>query len=145
MFTFTPKTEQDFQTMNLLEPGEGNFEIMNAIQKVSENGNPMIELILKVWDKNGKERNIFDYLVNVPSMEHKIKRFCDCCGLEVQYQAGCFAAEDCIGKSGKLKIAITKDKSGQYPDKNTVAGYLVGKGEIVSFNIPALADDDLPF
>ncbi len=45
-------------------------------------------------------------------------------GLTAQYQAGELLAEDFVGRTGKAKVAIEKDKSGQYPDRNRIEDYL---------------------
>jgi hypothetical protein len=147
MFTFTPRTEEELNAMNLLEPGEGIFEILDAIQEVSQNGNNQIKLKLRVLDKNGREGIIFDYLVNIEFMEYKIRHFCECIGLMEKYNLGGFDANDCLGKSGKLKIGISKDKKGQYPDKNSIVDYLKGSESktIQKELLKPFADDDIPF
>jgi hypothetical protein len=138
MFQFTPKKDEDF----MLAVGDANYTVLKATQKESKSGNPMIELQLQVWDKNGKEGVIYDYLLNIPSMEHKIKHFCESCGLEDKYNQGCFEDSDCEGKSGKLILFIQKDKHGVHPDKAAVKDYLkvdASNAAKVPFN------DDIPF
>lgn len=143
MFTFTPKTEEELSAINLLEPGEGLFEVIQAIQKTSKSGNNMIEMKLRAWDKNGKEKIIHDYLVNIPELEFKIKHFCESTGMIEKYQQGKFTDIDCVGKTGKLKLIIKKDKTGDYADKNSVADYI----KTDSFNTSEnnFINDDLPF
>lgn len=119
---FTPKSEKELKEANLIEPGIYDFEVMTAINKKSKSGDDMIELRLKVWDKDGKERTIFDFLTE--KMLHKVKHFSDVAKLSDKYESGNLDAFDCIGKSGKAKIGIQKDKTGEYPDKNTVKDYV---------------------
>lgn len=141
MFSFTPKTEEELNANNLLTPGIANFEVVQAMQKVSKSGNSMIEMKLRIWDRNGKEKIIHDYLVDIPSMSYKIKHFCDSTEMSDKYEQGCFSDVDCIGKTGKLKIIISKDKTGGYPDKNSVADYLTTESK----KEDAFHDDDIPF
>lgn len=135
MLNFIPKTEKELSSINLFEPGTCAFEIIEAFQKNSKNGNPMIELKIRIWDKNGREKIISDYLVVIPEMEFKIKHFCDATGLEDKYNSGTLEDIDCVNKNGQLKLTITKDKSGKYPDKNTVLDYI----KKIEFN------DNVPF
>jgi hypothetical protein len=144
--TFTARTEEEINAINLLEPGECDFEVAKAVSKKSKaSGNPMIELTLKVWDIKGKEKTIFDYLINIPSMEYKIKHFCDSVGLDEDYQAGSLSAVKCEGKFGKLKLTIAKDKSGQYPDKNAVQDYVKSVSKKTNGTEQPPFDDDIPF
>jgi hypothetical protein len=154
MFTFTPKSEKELQSMNLIDVGQYPFEVLAAHDKdekgqplISKKGNSMIKLKLKVWDINGNERVIYDYLVAMDNMIYKIKHFCDSVGLTVQYEQGRFSAHDCLGKSGTLDIVIQKDKTGQYADKNAVKDYVVtvnSKTAQVNNEVP-FDDDDVPF
>lgn len=154
---FNPLSEEE--VLNLIEPGIYDFQVKEAADGTSKtSGNPRIALILTVWDKNGKERIVFDYLT--VAMMYKIKHFCDATGLEKMYQAGTFSSKDCIGKSGKCKIRI--DESPGYPPKNAVADYVMtDKGavkvplanesslgrrpEFSSKTKDELTDDDIPF
>jgi hypothetical protein len=119
----TPKTDQELASMNLIQPGQYPFEVIVATDKVSKSGNEMIELKLKIWDENNKERVVFDYLLD--SMFHKIKHFCEITGLIDKYNSESLLASHCLGKSGYLDLAIQKDKSGIYGDKNSVKDYVV--------------------
>lgn len=143
-FTFTPKSDEEIMAQNLLQPGIGQYEVMSAILKMSKSGNPMIEMKIKVWDAAGSERIIYDYLINMPSMEFKIKHFCESCGLDEKYKDGRFTDMDCVQKSGRLRIGIQKDKSGNnYPDRNCVVDYI--KHDPTLMKKEEFADDDLPF
>ena len=140
---FEPKSEEELIT--LLHPGIGAYEVANAQSKTSKNGNPMIELTLKVWDEKGNMGQIYDYLM---LNEHKfslrkIRHFCYSSGIGELYENGSLNAEDCVAKSGKLRIAIQSDKSGKYPDKNTVDDYLIITNNNDKKEEPL--NDDVPF
>jgi len=139
---FTPKTENEIQFENLLEPGIYNFSVVKAEDAISKAGNEMIKLNLKVWDKNGHERFVFDYLLE--ALAYKIKHFCDAVGLADKYQNGAFNASDCLDKSGNVKVDIQKDKTGLYHDKNIVVDYLVETTASQSKK-DTFEDSDIPF
>jgi hypothetical protein len=122
--SFEPKSENELIT--LLSPGIGSYEVYHAEAKISKNGNPMIELILRVWDDKGNTGQIYDYLI---LNEHKfslrkIRHFCYASGIGELYEKGALNANDCINRYGKLKIIIQEDKLGKYPDKNSVDDYV---------------------
>lgn len=147
---FTPLTEQQIKALGLITPGDYPFEVIAAEDKVSQSNNDMIKLTLKIWDENGKERQIDDYLLE--AMPKKFFHFCRHTGLDEKYQAGSLMAEHCIGKSGYVKIATQKGKKkddGTYfDDKSGVVDYLPKDTKIAkpatSKAEPGL-DDDLPF
>ncbi len=149
---FEPKPENDL--IDLLEVGDGDFEVMEAVEKHSKsNGNPMIELKLKVWDAKGQEGIIFDYLMLTGSnfSLRKIRHFCYSCGLETHYEQGSLSASNCAGKAGKLKIDFQKGNNG-YADKNVVKDYITGHASEAKKSDPRLTsaqdeafEDDIPF
>jgi hypothetical protein len=114
------KAESNFP---IWAPGIVDFEIRAAEETISKNGNDMIKLTVDVYNSEGKKQTIFDYLLE--SMAYKLRHCADACGLTAQYESGSLDAIEFEGKSGKCKINIQKDKSGQYPDKNGIADYLV--------------------
>jgi hypothetical protein len=158
-FAFEPMSEEQIKSLNFMEEGEYSFEVTKATQKTSKSGNPMIELQLKVWEKqNGGVKIIFDYLVSTKNMLYKIKHFCDSVGLEKEYLAGSFEAEDCIGRMGFAYIILQKGQpkegGGYYTDKNAVQDYVANKSKGHTEPLldakersehADLFDDDIPF
>ena len=123
----TPKTEKELASENLLEPGIYDVEVMEAKESVSKKGNEMIKLKLRVFSDRG-ERHIYDYLLD--SVSFKVRHFCEAVGLLEIYEAGTLLAIDCFGRAGKAHIAIQKDKTGEYPDRNGVKDYIVDDSTI---------------
>lgn len=140
----TPKTEDELRSNNLIPEGIYNFEILEAVEKLSKSGNEMIELKLGLWDKSGIMRIVFDYLLD--AMEHKLRHFCVVTGLEDKYQSEQITAEDCLNKSGKVHLVIQKGKGKpdgtKYPDRNSVQDYVSSESDVKKDNFN---DDDLPF
>jgi len=159
---FEPKTEEQVQQGSLLEPGEYDFEVVSAEEKVSAKGNDMIKLRLTVFTADGGQRTIFDYLMD--AVPHKVRHFAYATGLNDAYDSGALDANDCMGRAGRCKVRIEKDKAGAYPDRNTIADYLVAEAKPAAAAKPAappikpggiptrpapahkeLTDADLPF
>lgn len=140
---FKPKSEKEISEENLLPNGEYDFEVTAALDAKSASGNEMIKLQLNVFDDNGNLRIIFDYLLE--SMAFKLRHAADACGVIDKYESGSLVADDFMGKTGRLKLAIQKDKTGDYPDKNTVRDYIKREAEgVIPAGLPAL-DDTIPF
>lgn len=142
---FTPKTDKELAEQNLLPEGVYDFEVMDAKDQRSKAGNEMIAIKLRLWASDGSERHVYDYLME--SMAFKLKHFADVSGLSTQYAAGRLSAQDCLNGSGKLKLIIKKDKTGQYADQNAVKDYVTEKKEIAPApsNNEAPVEDDVPF
>jgi hypothetical protein len=147
-FNFEPKAEDEL--VDLLEEGDGNYEVASAEAKTSKNGNPMIVLALKVWDKNGDQKFVYDYLILNGSKYsmRKIRHFCYSNGMEDFYNAGKFSASDCVDRTGKCVIGIQIDKTGQYAPKNVINDYKEHGSQVEHSNAEkgsADFDDDIPF
>ena len=117
---FQPKDEKDFKTFAPIPKGVYDFEVLEASDEISKNGNEMIKLNLAIWQGDKVICRVFDYLLS--AMEAKLRHACDSCGLLDRYQAGAIHAEDFIGRTGKVKIKIEKETE-QYPAKNSVEDY----------------------
>lgn len=148
---FTPKSEKEISEANLLPEGEYPFEISSGADKISKSGNEMIELWVRVYKPDGSFNQVPDYLLE--SMAYKLRHAAEACGLLDKYENGSILGTDFIGKTGMLKLAITKDKTGQYPDKNGIKDYIVPKEGEAKVAIPKDAlqktvdtmADDIPF
>lgn len=138
---FQPKTENEIASENLIEPGEYDFEVVAAFDKVSKtSGNDMIELKIKVFAD--REKVISDYLLE--KMAYKLRHFAEATGLLEVYNSGDLIADDCVGKSGRLELGIQRDKTGAHPDKNTVKDY-VTDGVRSERSESVAKDDNIPF
>lgn len=150
---FTPKSENEIAADGLLPPGIYGFEIADAEDAISKaSGAEMIKLTVHVFGNDGEPVTVFDYLME--KVQYKLRHAAETCGLLDAYERGDLDAIDFRGKTGRCKIAIQKDKSGQYPDKNSIADYL--KSDVPQQRQPApphrgrvLAgtdlDDEVPF
>ena len=126
---FTPKEEKDLKKPFDLLPDNSiyDFDVLTATDEVSEKGNEMIKLNIGLYVTDRIGPRIFDYLL--PSMEAKLRHFCDTVGLLREYESGRLTAGICEGRSGRVKVGIQKGKAkpdgdGSYPDKNVAKDYI---------------------
>lgn len=120
----TPKSEKEIAEEGLWKPGICDFEVLEAEDTVSKNsGAEMIKLRVKIFNEDGESQTVFDYLLD--SMPGKLRHAAAAFGVLADYERGSFDAFSCIGKVGKCKVSIQKDKTGQFPDKNGIADYIV--------------------
>ncbi len=121
---FPPKTENELRPP-LLPAGEYDADIVEAKEERSKNNNDMIHLTFSIYDINGRQHYIHDYLMVIEGMEYKIRHFCYTNKLENEYDSGFIDAAVCLKvKKCRIKVKIKKDTTGQYPDKNVIADYL---------------------
>lgn len=139
---FKPKTERELSEANLWPVGEYSFEILEAEEKQDKNGNDMLALKVKVFKDNGASQNIFDY-VSGAWMEFKLRHLAEVCGQLTEYESGELESYNFVGKTGTCKVGISKDKTGQYDDRNDIKDYIVTSKAAAK---PAVDDSDLiPF
>lgn len=158
---FQPKDEQTLErekaelaSKRLMKYGTiCDCEVVDAENKVSSKHNEMIKLVLRVFTPDAEEKIFDDYLL--ASMEYKLRHAADTFGLLDKYEAGILMASDFFNKTGKCKMGIEKDKTGQYPDKNKIVDYVKrGVGMAMPTTLPSKEsvatgalpiDDEIPF
>lgn len=117
---FNPLSETE--VLNLIPAGEYDFLVKEAEDRHSKTGNEMIKLTLAIWDANGNERIVFDYLLD--KLMYKVKHFADAVGLEEKYLAGGYSAQDCLNLSGRCKVIVDEpEENSPYPPKNSIKDY----------------------
>ena len=143
----------------LLKAGEYDAVIIRSADRISESsGNPMMDMTLTVFDNEGKEHEIRDFLVFTPKMMWKVIHFADSAGLLTEYEAGKLCSAVALNRRLRVKIKIEegslipenklKNKliGSKYPDKNKIDDYikLSDKQEPVLENHHDL-NDTIPF
>lgn len=116
----TPKSEQQVQESRPgpLPAGKYEASVLAATDEVSSKGNDMVKLILEIYHGD-KKRKVFAYLLD--AMEYQLRHFAIAAGLEAEYDAGEFYAEDCVGRSVGVELGIRKQDG--YQDNNEVKDY----------------------
>jgi hypothetical protein len=111
-----------------LPEGVYDFLVGDATERTSKSGNAPIELQLSVkapGQKNGVR--IFDHLVFTPKSYWKINAFRISTGETlVQGQTASFESEDCLDRTGKVRLMIEKY---QGRDRNRVEEYIEPNAE----------------
>lgn len=143
---FQPKSEKELAEANLWTKGDYAFEILESEEATDKNGNDMLKLKVKVFKEDGKSQNIFDY-VSGTWMEFKLRHLAEAAGKLIDYEGGELNAYDLVGKTGWCKVGVSVDKSGQYPDKNSINDYYPDGKPNGSTNKKAVEQDDsdIPF
>ena len=146
-----PMSREQAKQGDLIPAGTYPFEVVDASDEISKKGHDMIKLKLKIYLEDGRERILFDYLLE--ALEYKLAHFFEAIGKWEKYESGEFSADDCFGSSGEVKIYIQKDKDGQYGDKSAVQDYILTDGQQASKDarkekhakVEDYIDDDVPF
>ncbi len=162
---YKPYTEEQIQSLNVMEPGVYPFQVLDVItadqygnQLRDKNGNEMAKLKLAVYDNQNRERQIFTYISGDGAFAFKLRHFAKSIGMIQKYEDALFNVNETIGKRGLADIVIKKgtyktDGSGEmWPDRNDVKDFVAnadGNQIPHSHNAPAPevnhVDEDVPF
>lgn len=150
-----PLTEEQAELSKggLLPRGRYRFKVKAAKEKLSSNGNPQIEIVITCG-----ETRIYDYLVNTPKWQWKIRHFADSIGRIQDYEIGELNSAAYVGLTGEVDLDV-EEATEKYKAKNIVADYVkkaeqeesdeVEQGEVFDdTKLPPgadFADDDIPF
>ena len=160
-FTYNIMTEEEAlrERFQLMPDGEYDAYVERAESKISKSGNPMIELTLSVFDKNGHSKLIKDYLVASSHMQWKIIHFCNSAGLSKEYADGKFNESLAYNKNVRVRVKTQqgqiipidklsgKEPGDKYPDRNIIEEYLEGakNSPIPKAGATDYTDQDVPF
>lgn len=137
-------------------PGEYDFTVSEAVEGTSQaSGNEQIKLTLHVFNRQGQQRTVFDYLSSAPKSQWKVRHFAETVGMVRQYETGEMPVREMLGRPGRCKLRI-KPADGQYSAQNAVNDYVKNDGAAQKHEVrpsPALRqkapagdlDDDIPF
>ncbi|HHT9109567.1 MAG TPA: hypothetical protein ACFYDZ_00240 [Candidatus Brocadiaceae bacterium] len=156
MFQYEVLSEQEAmaERFQLLKDGEYEGVITSSKDAMSSKGSPMMDMIVSVYDENGKCHEVRDFLVFTKPMMWKVVHFADSANVSKEYEAGKLCSEVVLNKRVMVKVGIEnggeipadklkgKPAGTRYFDKNRIEDYLK-KGEQES--VPAFEDDDVPF
>ena len=117
---FAPKSAQDIEERQLLPRGEYMFEIIEATETISQAGNPMIEMRVRVT-RTGYARILSDYIL--PQRPAKFRNACIAVGVEDKYLSGTVSDDDFVGKRGKVMVGVERAKRG-FGRRNVIVDYL---------------------
>jgi len=148
VYKFTPKSEEELNVPDILEPGEYNFEVLSSEDDISQSGNPINKVKLAIFNDRYKIGVIYDYIIfsDKKFCERKVRHFAHSVGLHSQYEKG-ELQKDFKGLTGKLKLSIQDEKpkpngDGFYPRKNIVEDYIPSENKKTE---EGFLNDEIPF
>jgi hypothetical protein len=144
------EAQASVERFNLLKDGEYDAVIEKSMDKISSSGNPMMDMTLSVFDENGMQYTIRDFLVFTPKMMWKIVNCAKSANVIEQYESQNFCSE--LMESKRVRVKISTEKGGiiledklkgksfgsKYPDKNKIEDY-------ISIYVNKFNDDDIAF
>src|ERR1700727_1407017 len=103
--SYTPKSEEQLAREALQPDGIYDFEIISTSDKPSKNGNDMYTLKLLIWDANGDNFTLFDYIALGNNFgERKLRYAADACGIISIYESGDLKHTDFMNTKGKIEL-----------------------------------------
>jgi hypothetical protein len=139
---FTPLSQEDIDREYedrlkdmLLEEGRYEIKVIKCVERKSASGNDMFELTIELVNPKGKNKNVFEYILHDQKWIHKLKKVCDCLGMQEKYNTGQISCEDFELKTGKADVERFNDKKWGW--KNKISNY------IPSDFVEEVSDEDL--
>jgi hypothetical protein len=127
---FEPKSSKEVATLDVFKSGVYRFSIIEAYDKLSKTtGSEMIELILRIIDRNGHEKLVRDFLLAARAAT--VRNAAETCGILTKYESGTLSASDFVGCTGRVRIGIERDRSGRYGARNIVVDYVADRDGLV--------------
>ena len=116
---FQTVVDESLQEKDIVPQGEHKFEIIRSEELLSKKQIPMLKLTLRI-EHEGAVYWIVDFLSE--KIIWKIKYFMNTIGLSENYSLGELTVEDCLGKTGKVKIV--QEYSDSYGIQSIVSKYI---------------------
>jgi hypothetical protein len=135
---YTPYTEAQIQSMNVMDEGIYSFQVLEVIVTdkhgralQDKNGIDMAKIKLLVWDNDNRERFVYTFISGDGNFAYKLRHYAQTLGMVMEYEDGHFDILRTVGKNGKASIMIKKgtmknDGSGEmWADRNDVKDFIV--------------------
>lgn len=160
MFAYQIMSEYEAmqERFQLLKEGEYDAVVNESQDKLSSSGNPMMDMTVTLWDSDGKQHDIRDFLVFTTQMMWKIIHFANSAGILEEYEAGKLCSQVAINKHVRVKVTIEQGKEipvdklngktpgSKYPDKNKIEDYIKKEDQKpLEANGSDFDDKDVPF
>ncbi len=161
MFAYQVMNEHEAmqERFHLLKEGEYDAIITSSSDSQSKSGNPMMDMTVTVFDEEGREHPIRDFLVFTNTMMWKVIHFAESAGISKEYESGVLCSEKAIDCRVRVKVTVEegneipqdrlkgKALGSKYPDKNKIDDYVKRDDQKsdVKHNDDPFEDDDIPF
>lgn len=143
---FKPKTEEEVR--RIFDKGDYRFDVSDATERNDKEGRPMLAVKINIHHSviNGKTNIVDVYFTSNPNFEFLFRHFMCSIGLEDVYEKGEVKPFQLIGKKGVARIGVKVDKTGTYPDKNSVLDFLISdKSSTESSNSNKELNEEIPW
>lgn len=131
---FEVLSDVQLEELKCLPAGIWDFEVIHAEERERDAGGEMTILQLLVDVKPGISHVVFCYLIPSSRFAFLIKHFWDSVGNPEKYESGDIPASEYIGKKGRMKTKVGKNKEGD------------AQAQVVDFiKKDDLPDDDISF
>lgn len=161
-FEYSVMSEQEAmqERFQLLKEGEYDAVILSSVDRVSVNsGNPMMDMMLGVFDDDGKTHSVRDFLVFTKGMMWKVIHFANSACLYMEYEEKKLCSAIVQGNIVRVKVVIEegsiipsdklngKPEGSKYPAKNKIEDYIVPVVKSVIEATPTEEgfSDEIPF
>jgi hypothetical protein len=131
----TPRTAEEAKRVSsreLIKPGWVTSIIDQAGETKSRFGNWMIALRHLVQMPDRSQRDLPDWLLDVPAVAEKLRSAVVAVDALDRYEQGEISAEDFVGHTVQILVGIEK-RRGQ-PDRNCVLQYRAAAAEVVNLH-----------
>lgn len=138
---FIPVSPEEFKKKAVkLKAGDADFEIIGVEDSETKNKKPMMKVKCRVWDCEGREGVLIDYVTN--DSQWKIKQILDSIGASAMYELGDVNEGVLVGRGGKLLLYTKNDP--QYGEQTKIKSYYAMQ---VKKENPksSKSDEDIPF
>ncbi|MCK9326155.1 MAG: DUF669 domain-containing protein [Bacteroidales bacterium] len=109
--------------------GEYVFHVFDVQDKPSRNGDPGVNVKLKVADGELQGRTTFMYLSETPGGLWRVRDFLQACGAQIPKKAVTVDFDKCLGKTIVATLSY-KNEEARFPDINDLRAYTEDDAEI---------------
>lgn len=130
----TPRSEEEARrasSRELIKPGWHGAMIVEATEKQSRRGNPMLELLHLVPLPDGSDRELRSYLTDTNLGAELLRSAVVAVDALEAYQNGSIGGQDFAGRSVQILVGIEKRGRG-LPDVNYIQSYRALPAEVVN-------------
>src|SRR5882672_10207333 len=111
-FSYEVLTEQEAMAERFQLMKDGIYEgvVTSSLDTKSASGNPMMDILVTVYDDNGKAHEIRDFLVFTKNMMWKVVHFSDSAGITEDYLKGTLWSKIAVDKRVVVEIKVEDGK-----------------------------------
>jgi hypothetical protein len=130
----TPRSAEEAKRVSsreLIKPGWVSSIIDQAGETKSRFGNWMIALRHLVQLPDGSQRELPDWLLDVPACAEKLRAAVVAVDALDRYEQGEISAEDFAGRTVQIRVGVERRRN--QPDRNCVESYRAASSPVVNF------------